>query len=189
MTGMRKETEYSTTRDWMSLINLVCPSLSHWIWSVGFSFHVRAWFITSSQESYSAASMRSTFKMFYHIVLRDVCESRSKNLLKLVMINKMSNCGFGYTLMHFEICFLGCTRPPLSFMMIGEDDSHKPVLVHTMSSMQSEHFKRQNILLSTELKVYCWCTSNLANSDTSTAKKLSTHTEQQMAKTNLLRSV
>ena len=188
MTGMRKETEYSTTRDWMSLINLVCPSLSHWIWSVGFSFHVRAWFITSSQGSYSAASMRSTFKMFYHIVLRDVCECRSKNLQKLVMINKMSNCGFGYPHALWDM-FTGVYQAPLSFMMVREDDSHKPALVHTMSSMQSEHFKRQNILLSTELKVYCWCTSNLANSDTSTAKKLSTHTEQQMAKTNLLRSV
>ena len=75
-------------------------------------------------------------------------------------------------------------------MMIREDDSHKPVLVHTMSSMQSEHFKRQNILLSTELGTrYGWSTSNLANLDTSTAKKLSTHTGQQMAKTNLLRLV
>ena len=90
------------------------------------------------------------------------------------------------TLMHFEICLLGCTRPPLSFMTIREDDSRKPVLVYTMSSMQSEHFKRQKILLSTELKVYCWCVSNLANSDTSTTKKHLTHTKQQMATTNFV---
>ena len=71
-------------------------------------------------------------------------------------------------------------------MTITEDDSHKPVLVHTMSSMQSEHFKRQKILLGTELKVYCWYISNLTNSDTSTAKKLLTHIEQQMAKKRIL---
>ena len=71
-------------------------------------------------------------------------------------------------------------------MMIREGDSHKPVLVHTMSSMQFEHFKRQQILLSIGLKVYCWCIANLAISDTSTAKNLLTHTGQQMAKTNFV---
>ena len=70
------------------------------------------------------------------------------------------------TLMHFEICLLGCTTPLVSFMTIREGDLHKLVLVHTMSSMQFEHFKRQ------QYTIYCWCIANLAISDTSTAKNL-----------------
>ena len=85
--------------------------------------------------------------------------------------------------------FAGVYQAHRSFMPIREDDQDKSVVEHTMSFMQSGHFKRQKILLSTELKVYCWCISNLANSDTSTAKKFLAHTEQQMAKTNLLRLV
>ena len=36
-----------------------------------------------------------------------------------------------------------------------KDDSHMSAIVRTMSSMRSEPFKKENILLSVELKVYC----------------------------------
>ena len=53
-------------------------TLSHWVWSVGISFHDRVWFVyIFSQGSYSAASMSSTFQMYDHIVFIDVCMNRS----------------------------------------------------------------------------------------------------------------
>ena len=65
--------------------------------------------------------------------------------------------------------FAGVYQAQRSYMPIREDDPHKSVVEQTMSFMQSEHFKRQKILLSTELKLYFKCIWNLANSDTSTA--------------------
>ena len=50
--------------------------------------------------------------------------------------------------------------------------------------MQSEIFKGQKILLSTEPKVYCVCIWKLAKPDTSTSREFLAHTKQQMAKRN-----
>ena len=71
-------------------------------------------------------------------------------------------------------------------MPVRENDSHKSVSVHTVSYMEPVLFKGQEILLSTELKVYCMCIWKLANPDTSTSRMFLAHTKQQMAKINLV---
>ena len=98
------------------------------------------------------------------------------------MIDKMSNWDFGYPHAIYDM-FAGVYQAS-SVFYADQSRWFAYVSFHLYAILTFQ--KTKYFAEYTELKVYCMCIWNLANLDTSTAKKILAHIKQQKAKTNLI---